>query len=273
MGSAKELMWELQQERFEAWAAEKYPEVEPDTPEWETIGQIYSDWQDFLAEQAVEKYEQEKFAASLDSVKQRSFHAHGELRKLCALLDNTQPEIVYRMSYVQAVTVLEAYLLYCARALLEHEWPLRRFLEAFYLCSDRVSKNDKQVARDMDLELFRPLARLYVSRMTFHNVKTIEKYFQAVLHIPPVWPLKSLGDIVQLRHDLVHRNGVDENDLPVIISPHHLQSALQKISDLVSAADISMHLETDLFGDWRDEENREITAGNLNLSLPGGYTR
>jgi hypothetical protein len=37
----------------------------------------------------------------------------------------------------------------------------------------------------MELDMFRPAARNYVSRMTFHNVKTIERYFSAVLHIRP----------------------------------------------------------------------------------------
>jgi hypothetical protein len=78
--------------------------------------------------------------ASLNNVHQRYVHANQELKKLYALLDNEQPELVYRMSFVHAVTVMEAYLMYCARALLEHDSPLKRFRDEYYLKSERVKK-------------------------------------------------------------------------------------------------------------------------------------
>ncbi|MDW8844583.1 hypothetical protein SD961_01535 [Erwinia sp. MMLR14_017] len=143
MGSAKEYMWELQEERFEAWAAEHYGEVEPDTEKWEQIREFYSWEQEALADQAQWERELGMFAASLDNVHQRYLHASQELKKLHSLLEIPQPELVYWMSYVHAVTVMEAYLMYCARALLEHEWPLRRFLEAYYLQSGSISKKEE----------------------------------------------------------------------------------------------------------------------------------
>ena len=158
--------------------------------------------------------------------------------------------------------------MYCARALLEHDWPLKCFRDEYYLNSERVKKNKKQSVREMELDMFRPAARNYVSRMTFHNVKTIERYFGTVLHIPPVWPTEPLGIIADWRNDLVHRNGVDEHDVPRVISAQQLHSALQKVSDLIEAADHSLRLEVDYFGNSRTEENREIIAAALRIS-PG----
>lgn len=267
MGSTKEHMMEREEERFETWAAEHYPEAEPDTDKWEQVRQFYYWEQEALAEQAQWEHERDVFTASLDNVHLRYLHANQELKKLHDLLETPQPELVYRMSYVHAVTIMEAYLMYCARALLEHEWPLRRFLDAYYLQSGRISNKDKQEARDMDISLFRPAARSYVSRLTFHNVKTIEHYFSAVLHVPPIWPLRPLSIITLWRNDLVHRNGVAENDVPIDISPQQLQNALQKVYELIDAADMSMRQEVDLFGDWRTAENREIIAVALNLPL------
>lgn len=166
MGSAKELMWELQQERFEAWAAEKYPEAEPDTPEWETIGQIYSDWQDFLSDQAYEDYLRDEFTASLNSVDARCEHAFSELRTLQGLNLSYQPDIVLRMSWVHAVSVMEACLMYCARALLNHEPHLLLFRSNQH----KIGRRDNQttflkcaVSRRLPLTLIarpcRPLSR------------------------------------------------------------------------------------------------------------------
>jgi hypothetical protein len=68
-------------------------------------------------------------------------------KKLHALLDREQPELVYRMSFVHAVTVMEAYLMYCARALLEHDWPLKCFRDEYYLNSERVKKKSSLCVR------------------------------------------------------------------------------------------------------------------------------
>lgn len=78
--------------------------------------------------------------ASLNNIQERYQHAKQELKKLDALLDKEQSELVYRMSFVHTVTVMEAYLMYCAVALLEHDWPLCRFLVEYYLKSERVKK-------------------------------------------------------------------------------------------------------------------------------------
>lgn len=274
MGSTKNYLMAMEEERFEAWAAEHYPDVEPDTPEWDTIGLYYSDWQDFLAEESWEAYQQQKFSISLNSIPERYSHAMQELRQLHVLLDAPQPEIAFRMAWVHAVTVMEAYLMYCARALLEHDWPLRRFRDEYFrkvaMKSRRVSAADRKAAAGDDILLFRPAAQAFVSGMTFHNVKTIENYFCTVLHVPPVWPLEPLKQITQIRNHLVHRNGVDDTDAPVTITLGLLRHALQKVYELIEAADMSIRLEADYFGNWRNEENREILASALRVARPPG---
>ncbi|WP_396015951.1 hypothetical protein [Escherichia coli] len=269
MGSMKDQMMDIESERFDKWLAENYPDVVPGSEEWEQAANLYYWEQEYLADQAQWDHEHGLFVASLNNVHQRYLHARQELKGLYTLLDTEQPELVYRMSFVHAVTVMEAYLMYCARALLEEDFPLTRFRDEFYMKSDKIKNPVKHAAREMALSMFRPAAQNFVSRMTFHNVKTIERYFGTVLHIPPVWPTEPLGIIADWRNDLVHRNGVDVHDVQRVISAPQLQSALQKVSDLIEAADHSLRLEVDYFGNSRTEENREIIAEALRIS-PGG---
>lgn len=146
---------------------------------------------------------------------------------------------------------------------------LERYFEEYYLPFARTDKKEKQAARKMPLSSFRHVARNVVANMTFHNVKTIERYFGAVLHIQLVWPTEPLGIIADWRNDLVHRNGVDEHDVPRVISAQQLQNTLQKVSNLIEAADMSLRLEVDYFGNWRNEENPEIIASALNIPPAG----
>lgn len=105
--------------------------------------------------------------------------------------------------------------------------------------------------------------------MTFNNAKTIERYFDTVLHIPAVWPIELLGDIAVWRNDLVHRNGVDEQDEPRVVSVYLLRNALQRVSDLIEAAHQPLCREVDYFGNERHLENREIIASVLCITLAG----
>jgi len=269
MGSIKDLMLDLEAERFEEWLEENYPDIVPDSEEWEQAASLYYWEQETLADQAKWDHEHGLFVASLNNVHQRYRHAQQELKNLYTLLDKGQSELVYRMSFVHAITVMEAYLMYCARALLEHDWPLKRFRDEYYMQSKRIKNLEKYAVRDMDLSLFRPAAQNFVSRLTFHNVQTIKRYFGAVLHIPPVWPVEPLGIIADWRNDLVHRNGVDEYDVPISISAQQLENALQRVSDLIVAAHMSLKQEVDYFGNWRTQENREIIASALNIPYAG----
>lgn len=255
MGSIKDLMLDLEAERFDEWLEENYPDLVPDSEEWE---------QEALADQAQWANEQHLFEASLNNIQERYQHAIQELEKLNYLLEKTQCELVYRMSFVHAVTVLEAYLMYCAIALLEHDWPLRRFIKEFCLNSGFVSKERKKEAHEMSLTQFRPLAKSIFERMTFQSHKFIDKYFSTVLHVSPVWPTEPLETISLLRNHLVHRNGVDKRDVPVIISARLLQKTLQQVRDLIDAANLSMQLEVDLFGNGCPEENKTFISLLLN---------
>jgi hypothetical protein len=160
MGSMKDQMMDIESERFDKWLAENYPDVVPGSEEWEQAANLYCWEQEYLADQAQWDHEHGLFVASLNNVHQRYLHAMQELKGLYTLLDTEQPELVYRMSFVHAVTVMEAYLMYCARALLEEDLPLTRFRDEFYMKSDKIKNPVKHAARDMALSLFRPAARI-----------------------------------------------------------------------------------------------------------------
>lgn len=49
MGSMKELLFEMQEERRDEWIAENYPDAEEGTPEWDAAAQEYSWFQDWMS--------------------------------------------------------------------------------------------------------------------------------------------------------------------------------------------------------------------------------
>ena len=150
MGGMKELLFDIEAERFDEWLEENHPDVVPGSKEWEHAANLYYWEQEALADQAQWDHEHGLFVASLNNVHQRCLHASQELKKLYALLDEEQPELVYRMSFVHAVTVMESYLMYCAGPCWNMTGP--QTVQGCVLPEVQTNqKSGKHAARDMPL--------------------------------------------------------------------------------------------------------------------------
>ncbi|EPM0144944.1 hypothetical protein [Citrobacter freundii] len=251
MGRMKELLHELQEERALEWIEENYPDAVEGTPEWEIAAQNYSWMLDDLAEQA----EWQWFQDSLNDLDDRYTHAAGELDELKELITSAQGGIVFRMAYVHTVTVMEAFLMFSARALLNDAEHLDRFYSriapAFQKkinqCRSAVLRNTQQRTEEFhidEVDLKRRTAQLFVSQQTFHNLDNLDKYFSSVLKSEYEWPFKPLKYVVETRQDLVHRNGVSKHDEQVRIGSWHLENAINDVRAFVEAVALTLRRET-----------------------------
>ncbi|WP_085543021.1 hypothetical protein [Cedecea sp. NFIX57] len=249
----KELMYEIQEEKGKAWIAENYPDVEEGTPEWDIAAEDYSSMLDYLVEQA----EWQWFQDSLNDLDDRYIHAVRELDELKALVNSAQAGIVFRMAYAHTVTVMEAFLMYSARTLLNDAAHMERFYTNFATnqkVKRALSKCHKAVLAHSQrypdksppdhTVLHRRAAQLYVSQKTFHNLKNLQNYFSSVLELPYEWPFAPLKDIVETRQDLVHRNGVSKYDEQVHIGRWQLEHAVRDIRAFIDAVALTLRRET-----------------------------
>ncbi|MDV7024488.1 MULTISPECIES: hypothetical protein [Atlantibacter] len=255
MGSTKEYLMEMEEFRREKWIDEVYPDVEPETDEWEQAAEQYSYWMDDLAEQA----ERQWFQDSLNDLDDRYRYAVRELHELETLVSSAHTDIVFRLAYVHTVTVMEAFLMYSARALLNDKEHLDRFytnVASIPKLKGIISKCARAVINNTQKhpEGFPPdeaiqrrrTAQLFVSQQTFHNLGHLKTYFTAVLKTPPEWPVEPLEYIVRTRQDLVHRNGVSEDDVPVSIGSWDLTSAITAVRRFIDVVAHSLRRETGL---------------------------
>ncbi|NWC63971.1 hypothetical protein [Cedecea sp. P7760] len=251
MGSMKELLYERQEADALKWINEHFPDAEEGTPEWEMAAQNYSWMMDDLAEQA----EWQWFQDSLNDLDDRYIHAARELDELKELSNSAQADIVFRMAYAHTVTVMEAFLMYSARALLNDAEHLNRFYsriapafpKQIKQCRSVVLRNSQQTKEELslnDTDLQRRTAQLFVSQQTFHNLDNLQNYFSSVLGLPYEWPFAPLKYIVDTRQDLVHRNGVSKYDEQVHIGRWQLERAIRDIRAFVDAVALTLRRET-----------------------------
>nr|WP_240355048.1 hypothetical protein [Pectobacterium brasiliense] len=232
---------EIEEKNRDSWIADHYPDAEVDSDEWESAAENYHWFQDWMEAAAEQQY----FEASLACIPDRLEEAKGELHALEQLLRNKQPDIVLRMAFVHAVTVMDSFLMYSARALLHHPAHLERFMqhaEAFVRNkqSRQALRNTKWFEQEPDVdtpaEVYLWRAQALVGEMTFQSHKFIRHYFTTLLTTPHEWPLDEITGLVRTRNDLVHRNGITANHEPVHIWPEGVQGAIRQVATLVEAA-------------------------------------
>ena len=111
------------------------------------------------------------------------------------------------MIYVQMVTVLDSFLMYSARALLNHPPHLQLFLNnADLLIRNRDDRKallaamwiEQEPEVDTPAQAFIWRAQADVAKMTFQSPKTITRYFSTMLVTPHDWKAEQLGDAANL---------------------------------------------------------------------------
>lgn len=258
MGSTKEWLYEVQEERAHEWVITNYPEAEEGTPEWDHALRQYGWFQDWMEEAA----EQKDFEASLERIPDRLQEAMDELRELEGLLINDQPNITLRMAFAHTVTILDSFLMYSARALLNHLPHLHLFLQN----ADSLvrNKDDRKALRDPFWSEQVPKvetpdkayiwrAQALVSKMTFQSPKIIKRYFSTMLVTSHDWKTEQLDVVISTRNDLVHRNGITLNHEPVDIWPDRVKNAIRLVSDFIEAAAATLLQEDTLYQTDDDE--------------------
>jgi len=179
-----------------------------------------------------------------------------------------QPELFYRMGIVHSVSVMDAFLMYCARALLNHDWPLRRFRDEYFLRF--ASKGDQNIPHLNDLSLFRDSARRYVSGKSFQSKNFIMRYFSTVMHFPCNWPLYRLETVSELRNDLVHRGGYTKAGSRVDVSSVDLRRAIDAVRAIIETAMASLRLELEFFKNGRHEEEKAFVSSVIGSETSSG---
>ncbi len=156
-------------------------------------------------------------------------------RLLGQKVDATDESSFFALLYVNAITILEAYLSDVFITLvLKHQPLLRKFVE-----SDSVFKAQRistaELFKQMESIPARVKNHLYV--LPFHRLEKVQKMYQAVLGITFQVGLTEILKAVQIRHDIVHRNGLTRDGKAVTLPRTEVESLLTRVEEFVSQVD------------------------------------
>ena len=137
--------------------------------------------------------------------------------------------------YANAITSLEAYLSDVFISLvLRHPSLLRKFVE-----SDPAFRTQRTTTSElfkvMDSIGARVRTQLYV--LPFHRLEKVQKMYEQTLDIKFPSGLTTILGAVQLRHDIIHRNGLRKDATEVILSKSALDDLLDAVEAFVGSID------------------------------------
>ncbi|NEX81766.1 MULTISPECIES: HEPN/Toprim-associated domain-containing protein [Aeromonas] len=166
------------------------------------------------------------------------FHEHfkSSINDLVELNNGKRNPVLQRMIFSSVITTMEAYLSdTMKRNVLNRHAIKRRFVESL----DKFSKN--KIASNTVFAFMDSLDQKIteeIDSISFHNVDTVTGLYKNVLLCKfPEDKVSDLKIYVELRHDIVHRNGKSKNGTTVSVTKNDLRDLMELVSDVVSHID------------------------------------
>jgi hypothetical protein len=255
MSSIKEHFFEIQSERADEWIRERLDDQDADeeSEEWQELANEYGNYQDHLMEEAEFKAELEWlrengsslihkfFIGELDALKKITDDNLSNNSNMAFLLNN---QLIFKMSYAYAVTLLEAFLGDSLKSLIS-EYPK-------YLANAIANVDELKKARFSLSELsasnieVSSLAIRKISELLFHNIPKAKLVYEKVLGKKLNIDISKIVKVTDVRHNIVHRNGATLDNESITITITDLDDAISHIKKFAE--------------ELQSEINSEITA-------------
>lgn len=220
MSSIKNHLFEIQEQQADEWIRERLSNdsLDEESEEYLQLAEEYSEYQEHLREdaewQAELKWLKENgssiihklFVSQLDALKIMADNNFNNRQNMAFILHTN---IVVKMSYAYAVTLLESFLGDTLKSLISQD---ELFLKNA-LCKFKVLKNVKLTdLAETNLNV-KSLVLKSVNDVLYHNIPNVVEMYEQVLGTKLDIDISKVVKVTKLRHDIVHRNGktVDGN--------------------------------------------------------------
>lgn len=173
-----------------------------------------------------------------DEAAQQLYDAtHNDIEKALDAITHLNDHVkmfMYRLLYANAITSMESYLSETLkREVLRNEDSIRRFTETYKpfsnenLCLSELFKKKEQIPSIISAVL---------KDLMYHNLGKLKPIFKDALDID-LGVITPLCKAVDIRHDLVHRNGKNHDGVEHNITEQDVRDVLSLVKNLVNSID------------------------------------
>jgi len=156
-------------------------------------------------------------------------------RLLREKINENEQAAFFALLYVNAITLLEAYLSDVFISLVvKHLVLLRKFVE-----SDPVFKAQKIATADIfqHMESIPSRVKNHLHVLPFHRLEKVQTMYSSVMGIKFPASMTEILKAVQIRHDVVHRNGLTKDGTAIVLSGTEVENLLTHVEQFVSEVD------------------------------------
>lgn len=159
----------------------------------------------------------------------------------------------HRLLFANAIAALETYL---SDTFINRVLSSRELLQK-YLDSDPKFKERKVAYKDVLREAARleQEARSELLHLVWHNIGKVKLLYAQVLEVD-FGDLEAIGAAIQIRHDIVHRNGRTKDGSMIEMTCQQVSELLADITDLATRVEIKLDFGINEFPE--DDENADF---------------
>jgi NDP-sugar pyrophosphorylase family protein len=248
MGSVKNYWMEQQElQPMYEWIEENYGSDidESNESEWSAAVVAYNKCMEGAREQEDYEHAADEYNyyihLNLEEADDKFETEYSNLLQLVHEVENKNQKIIYKMCYAHAVTIFEVYMEDIAKTLITRD---DDFLNSYlrnsnvisskqYSLNDIVFKNNF-IEQNTKIESLRKDALNALSKILYHDIDKVINVFQSMLGRDFVIDKVDMKKIVYIRHDVVHRNGVNPNGVTHKITKETVVDAMSILKESAS---------------------------------------
>ena len=173
-------------------------------------------------------------------------------------LSSITKEYLYRQLYAGTITSMEAFLSSTLlKVVLSTNEKKRKFVERY------LPYHTKQISFSSIFEQMDKIDTTLhetIRGLMYHNLGKIKPIYKEVLDID-LGDIKDIMKAVQIRHDIVHRSGIDKDGNLHSIQKEDVIELVEKVSSLISKVDVAINLNPLIATDFADNDETELLFG------------
>ncbi|VUD48355.1 hypothetical protein TDB9533_01217 [Thalassocella blandensis] len=235
MSSTKDYLMEIRAEQADKWIRERLnnKNASQDSEEYQSMASAYDNLREYLEEK--ENFEAEylwlrKMGSS--KIHKSLIDQLDALEKIVKVKNMEFPQIIYKMSFTYAVTLLETYLSDTAKSLITES-------DTFF--KNAIAKVEELKKARYSLDALaegevnaKELAVKELSNILYHNIPKVVKVLESILNAKIKINIDELVHLTNLRHDIAHRNGYTKEGEKIVLSAAIVSDAIKKLIEFTS---------------------------------------
>ena len=243
MGSVKAYWMDMQEEEAENWIRNQLDDenIEEGSEEWNELSNEYEMLQEHLYEMALLEedriwYQQHKHSEFIENFIIEISNLRNILKTMVAPVHE---EAHCKMIYVHAVTLLESFLGDTLKSLVISDDKYLTNIVSKVPELKETKKSLEDILAKGDIVVDHVLK--WMSTISFHNIPKVIRIYDSALGMTIKTDQRKLGEVIAVRHDIVHRNGRTVEDNIININRALVENAIDVIDDFANV--IQTHIQ------------------------------